>query len=508
MSVFGIDLGTSYSCVAKCDGTGHIEVKKPSAATESTTPSVVCFKDGNIYVGKAAKNNMHRYADRCFSFVKREMKNEYLQQELDGRKVSPVEIQACILRHIFHQANLEVRNTDREQEVRKAVITIPAMFNDIERERTKLAAELAGIEVLALIQEPTAAAISCNIGPTETILVFDLGGGTLDVSIVKNDYGNLTVLGTPAGDPNLGGKDWDEALVKLALRSEGKSLDSDGRSSREWAELMTKAEECKKQLSESPSVEFYTTRPEVETEITRAQFETVTHGLVERAMQLVDKAINAAGQPEINRFVLVGGSSNMPMILQNLVQRYSSTYSKGRPTREWISLSNPHQAIAEGAAKYAGMLDGLLHNNINLQDKATHSYGFVVKHKGEEKVHNEILCTDPIVISHRKLDYMTASDNQISAKLCLIENESTDDNIDYDGKKPLVVGQIEWGYPVPKDTKVSIILSRDSNGIINVHAECQGKEIDFDTRAAKHIVDLDTRRQIEATIRLMKSAEK
>lgn len=511
MSVFGIDLGTCYSCVAKCDNNGNIEVKNDLKTSSPTTPSVVMFKDGVPVVGKAAKNSMANKPENCFSFVKREMNKEYLEQEIKigelSRKVSPAEIQACILRYIFNNANTVVRNTDRESAVTQAVITVPAMFNDTQREKTKLAAQMAGIDVLALVQEPTAAAISYNIRHNETILVFDLGGGTLDVSIVRNEFGVHSVLGVPAGNPNLGGKDWDEALVNHVLKKKGLSLSSFSRSSKEWALLMKTAEDVKKDLTGMDEADFtIPIAPFDNVIVTRSEFETVTRSLVVKAMEIVDKAIANANAPTINRFVMVGGSSLMPMIKRSLEQRYSSKYANGRATKDWLVVSDPDQAIAKGAAKYAGMLAGLNKNNITIRDMATHSYGFRCYRSGTDTliVLNKILSSDPIEINDRRFSLYTRYPNQTVLAITIIENDRTDDEFDFHDEPILIERNMQLPPNLPKDTEIFYVLNRDKNGIIDVHVECQGRELQF---KAKEIVSCSIKQQIEETMREMRNAE-
>lgn len=511
MSVFGIDLGTCYSCVAKCNDKGVIDVKNDLDTGLATIPSVVLYEKGVPVVGRAAKNSMVLKAGECFSFVKREMNKEYLEQELPSgsygsRKVSPAEIQACILRHLYHNANTVVKNTDREPEVTKAVVTVPAMFNDTEREKTKLAAQMAGIDVLALVQEPTAAAIAYNIRHGETILVFDLGGGTLDVSIVQNNLGNHKVLGVPAGNPQLGGKDWDEALANHVLRKQGISLSSFSRSSKEWARLMKTAEETKQVLTGFNEAEFNTAIPHVEAMITRSEFENVTSPLMEKALEIVDKAIANAGHPIIDRFVLVGGSSRMPMIKRRLQQKYEAEYGRGRRTEDWLVISDPDQAIAKGAAIYAGVLSGLVSRQISIEDKATHSYGFRcwVKETDTLIICNEILSTDPIVINDKRFKYLTSVPNQNVLAIAIYENDRTEYQFNLTDETVLIEKKMPLPPNLPEDTPIHYILNRDINGIIDVHVECQGRELQF---KAKEVVSDEIRRQIEETIRKMKAAE-
>lgn len=520
MSVFGIDLGTCYSCVAVCDETGHIEVKTPMNQTEPTVPSVVSFEnDGTPIVGRAARTRLMARDESSIDAVKREMNEEFCKKELKingaKRKVSPAEISACVLRYLFYNANKVVVNQDRKPEVRQAVITIPAMFNDTQREKTKLAAEKAGIEVLGLLQEPTAAAISYNIKHGETILVFDLGGGTLDVSIVKNDLGALTVLGVPAGDINLGGKDWDESMVNFALKTVGQDPQTINHEKKDWARLMNVAEECKKVLTQSSETDFEINLPSAGlysefVTITRSQFEKVTRPLVERAMTLVERAIENADTPVIDRFVLVGGSSCMPMILRALEQKFSARYAKGRRTEDWLVLSDPAQAIAKGAAKYAGILSGVLNGSYSIVDKATHSYGFRCgkdDNSDDLVIANMIYSTDPMVISNRHYALQTRYDNCEAVTLAIIENDSGEEVMDYNDEPVLVSVELPLPPNTPARSMIKIILNRDNNGIINVVAECNGSKIEFESQKTNQ-VSSSIQQQIEKTIKKMKSAEK
>lgn len=515
MSVFGIDLGTCYSCVAMCDDSGHVEVKTPISQTEPTVPSVVSFnEDGTPIVGSIAKKRLMSKDESSIDEVKREMNQEYCNKELKiggaKRKVSPAEISACILRHLFFNANKVVTNTDRAPQVKKAVITVPAMFNDTQREKTKLAAEKAGIEVLGLLQEPTAAAISYNIKHGETILVFDLGGGTLDVSIVKNDLGTLEVLGVPAGDLKLGGKDWDTALANEAARAIGKNPDSIDHNKREWAKLMEKAEEVKKQLTQDVEADFEVISDEYIT-ITRSQFETWTKPLVNRAIKIVEEAIKNAGNPSIDRFVLVGGSSRMPMVKRALEQKFSLKYSRNRKTDDWLVLSNPDLAIAMGAARYAGILSGISRGMYSIVDKATHSYGFRccradVKDREVLIVQNSIFSSDPMVISDRPCYLATRYDNASSVALTIIENASNEKEFDFNNEPVLVSADLKLPPHTPKGSTIKIMLNRDMNGIIHVEAECNGSKIAFKTKKTNE-VSASVIKNMEDSIRKMRAKE-
>lgn len=515
MSVLGIDLGTTYSCVARCDNSGHVEILNPQNQVEPTVPSVVSFnEDGTPIVGRTAKNRLIKRDLSTIDVVKREMNNEYCNKRLKiagiTRQISPLEASACILRHLFFNANKVLVNQYRESQSTKAVISIPAAYNDTQREKTKLAAQLAGMEVLALIQEPTAAAISYNINNNETILVFDLGGGTLDVSIVRNEFGDYRVLGVPAGDVHLGGKDWDEAMVKHVLRKLSINPDNIDKNGSDWARLMQEAEDRKKELSDTQETDFNVVLPQKNDSvaITRSEFETITSGLVQKTIDIVKKAIENSGFPEINRFVLVGGSSRMPMITKNLSKEFATRYAKGRENKEWLAVSDPDLAIAKGAAKYAGMLVKSIGNGLDLGsgDKATHSYGFQCYEKDTDKriVLNEILSTDPIEIYDKQFELATRYENQQVIRTTIIENVHTETEFDYHDEPILLERDMDLPPNVPKGTIIYYTLNRDKNGIISVRVECQGRELEF---KAKEIVSDIILSQTKDTIRKMKDVE-
>ena len=515
MSVLGIDLGTTYSCVASCDLEGHVEMLTFEREKSPTIPSVVAFQDdGTPFVGQKAKNGLMINAEKAIDAVKREMNSEYCKKDIkiNGifRKVSPIEASSCILRHLFYNANKTIREIYNDKEASKAVVTIPAAFNDNQREKTKLAAELAGIEVLGLLQEPTAAAIAYNIKPEETILVFDLGGGTLDVSIVKyeKDKSNsYSVLGTPAGDVHLGGKDWDEALVLHVLRKANIDPETIDKHGRYWALLMHEAENRKIELTDNLETKFSITLPEVNKIISvrRSEFETITASLVRRAVEIVDKAISNANNAIIDRFVLVGGSSRMPMIIKTLEKEFLSKISNNRLLKDWISLEDPDYAIAKGAAKYAGLLIKKSKNDINVNDKTTRSYGFKAMRQAKEIVLNIIYADDDCVVDNRSFSLTTRRDNQEKLDIIIVENDSNKDEIDYDCYNPLVKKSLRLPPNTPKGTDVDFIVSRDKDGIVHVEAGCGKNILSFQ---AKEIAEEIIIQQTKETINKMLNKEK
>lgn len=514
MSVFGIDLGTTYSCVASCDPKGHVEMLTFEREKNPTIPSVVAFQDdGTPFVGQKAKNGLMINAEKSIDAVKREMNSEYCEKELiiNGvlRRLSPIEPSSCILRHLYYNANKTLKYIYNESETNKVVVTIPAAFNDSQREKTKLAAELAGMEVLGLLQEPTAAAIAYNIKPEETILVFDLGGGTLDVSVVKYEKernNSYTVLGTPAGDVHLGGKDWDEALVLHALRKANVDPDKIDKHGRYWALLMHEAENRKIELSSNLETQFSITLPGITqiVPIRRSEFETITASLVRRAIKIVEKAISNAKNAEIDRFVLVGGSSRMPMIIKTLEKEFLCKISNHRLLKDWISLEDPDFAIAKGAAKYAGMLNNKNNDNINVNDKTTRSYGFKAMRQSKEIVINIIYSDDNCVVDNRSFTLTTRRDNQEKMDIVIVENDSIEDEIAFDCFNPLIQKSLVLPHNTPKGTGVDFIVSRDKNGIVHVEAGCGKNILSFQ---AKEVAEDYIIKQVKETIQKMINKE-
>jgi len=512
MSVFGIDLGTTYSCVARCSDKGEIDVLTFQKHKTPTVPSVVSYKDdGTPFVGQAAKNNLMVHAEKAIETVKREMNFEYCSKELNiggiYRKISPIEPSACILRHLFYNSNKTLKDVYRESASKKVVVTIPAAFNDTQREKTKLSAELAGMDVLGLLQEPTAAAISYNIMPNETILVFDLGGGTLDVSIVKYENNTYNVLGTPAGDVHLGGKDWDEALVNYVLRKANVEPEKIDKHGRYWAILMQEAENRKIELTDKLSTEFAVNLPEISSliSISRSEFEIITAPLVKRTVNVVKKALENVKDAKVDRFVLVGGSSRMPMIIKTLEKEFLHIISQHRLLTEWISLEDPDYAIAKGAAKYAGILERKGSNDLNVIDRTTRSYGFRAMRGDKHIVMNLIYSDDECKVNDRTFTLTTRMDNQERMDIIIIENESNNDEIPFDSSNPLIIKSLKLPNNTPKGTEVNFVVNRDANGIIHVEAECGGNDISFQ---AREIAESSIIQQVKETINKMIITEK
>ena len=346
MTTFGIDLGTTYSCISYCDDSGHAKVIR-NANGDETTPSVVYFEDAdNIVVGRYAKDVAKLYPESVVSLIKREMGKSW-EREFHGRTHTPESVSAVILRKLAEYASAETGET-----VSDVVITVPAYFGVAEREATRRAGELAGLNVLNVIQEPIAAALHYEAelaARDQNILVFDLGGGTFDTTVIKVAEGDVRAVCTD-GDNGLGGADWDEKLADFLMEDFlEENPDSAAEGNEEFAqEQLIAAEEIKKSLSTATSrrhaMRFGSDSCRVE--VTRAELENLTSVLLDRAMDITARIVETARDSGIDHFdlvLLVGGSSRMPAVAARLHEQFGFT------TR----LHEPEQAVAKGAARFA-----------------------------------------------------------------------------------------------------------------------------------------------------------
>ena len=341
--VFGIDLGTTYSCVSYVGETGKPEIV-PNENFERTTPSVVWFDGSRVVVGSEAKESTRVDANNVCSFIKRSMGDETFYAEYGGTRYSPEEISSFILRKLVQDASRTLG-----EEIRDVVITCPAYFFVKERNATKRAGELAGLNVLQIVNEPTAAAISYGISGDDrdkTVLVYDLGGGTFDVTSIRFSKDSVDVLCTD-GDHRLGGKDWDDRLARLLVErfQDETGCDFDFYGSQEaLSELFLVAEKIKKQLSvrDKASERVTVEGDSARIEITRDEFEAATSDLLNRTLDFARNAIALTREKGafIDEIVLVGGSSKMPAVAASVEREFGI-----KP-----KLFDPDEAVAKGAA--------------------------------------------------------------------------------------------------------------------------------------------------------------
>jgi molecular chaperone DnaK len=351
MATYGIDLGTTYSCIAYVDKTGRPVVIK-NANGDDTTPSVVWFESpDNVVVGRQAKDSAVLFPDLVAQLVKREM-GQSVSYCFHGQEHTPESVSALILRELARAAGEQAGET-----VTDVVITVPAYFGVLEREATRKAGQIAGLNVLDVLAEPVAAALDyqalADSSGVRHIFVYDLGGGTFDTTVIRIDGHNIEVVCTD-GDHHLGGADWDNKIIEFLLNGftdQNPGLDPDpGGDEQFMQELATAAEQLKKALS-TAMTRRYNARfagAIAQLELTREQLENLTSELLERTMEIAERTIATARQKGINGFddvLLVGGMSLMPVIAQTLKERF------GLQAR----LQDPHLAVAKGAALFALM---------------------------------------------------------------------------------------------------------------------------------------------------------
>lgn len=355
--IFGIDLGTTYSCIAYVDEFGKA-VTIRNADGEMTTPSVVYFEDTEKQiVGTEAKTSMVMEPENTVAFIKREMGTDF-RREIHGVSYSPQEISSKILKKVVGDANAALREQGilkQDEEIKKAVITCPAYFGMAEKDATKNAGIIAGLDVLDIINEPTAAAINygvVNADQKKNVLVYDLGGGTFDVTIISIGGNSINVVCT-GGDPKLGGKDWDNQLKDYLVERWKKEMDTDEDISEDLetlSALMESAEKAKKTLSTKDTAKIIVNHEgeRMKAEITREMYDNMTGRLLERTIELTNSCLTEAEKKgislaQIDEILLVGGSSRMPQVKAMVEKTY------GKPT----NLFDPDEAVAKGAALYA-----------------------------------------------------------------------------------------------------------------------------------------------------------
>ena len=467
-AVIGIDLGTTNSCVATIEGGKAVVI--PNSEGSRTTPSVVAFtKDGERLVGVTAKRQAVTNSERTIISVKREMGTDW-NKDIDGEDYSPQEVSAFVLQKLKADAE-EYLGT----EVKQAVVTCPAYFSDSQRQATKDAGRIAGLEVLRIINEPTAAALAYGVDKEEdqTVLVYDLGGGTFDVSILEiyqvDGQPQIEVKAT-SGDNRLGGDDFDEAVMEWIVsefkKSTGIDLEKDLQA---MSRIREAAEKAKIELSGTPSTQinlpFITMRdgqPEhLDMPLTRSKFEKLTSSLVERTMSPTRQAMKDASikKGDVDKVLLVGGSTRIPAVQQEIEKEVGKAPFKG---------INPDEAVAMGAALQAGIIGGdegvtaVLLLDVTPLTLGIETLGGVT---------TTMIERNTTIPSRRSETFSTAADNQPAVEVHVLqgEREFAKDNITLGRFHLMGIPAAPRGIP-----QIEVTFDIDANGIVNVSAKDLG----------------------------------
>ena len=485
--IIGIDLGTTNSAVAVLEGNEAKIIANPEG--NRTTPSVVAFKNGEIQVGEVAKRQAVTNLN-TISSIKRHMGDASYKVEIEGKQYTPQEISAMILQYLKGYAEEYLG-----EKVEKAVITVPAYFNDAQRQATKDAGRIAGLEVERIVNEPTAAALAYGLDKVdheEKILVFDLGGGTFDVSILELGDGVFDVLST-AGDNHLGGDDFDNKIIEVLVaefkRDNGIDLSQDKMA---MQRLKDAAEKAKKDLSGVTSTQIslpFITAGEagplhLEVTLTRAKFDQLTLDLVERTKEPVRRALSDAGlsASEIDQVILVGGSTRIPAVVEAVRKETGKEPNKS---------VNPDEVVAMGAAIQGGVISGDV-KDIVLLDVTPLSLG--IETMGG--VFTKLIDRNTTIPTSKSQVFSTAADNQPAVDVHVLQGERpmAADNKTLGRFQLTDIPAAPRGVP-----QIEVTFDIDKNGIVNVRAKDlgTGKEQTITIKSSSGLTDEEIERMVK-----------
>ncbi|MDQ4004984.1 MAG: molecular chaperone DnaK [Actinomycetota bacterium] len=466
----GIDLGTTNSVVAVLEGGEPVVI--PNAEGSRITPSVVGFsKTGEILVGEVAKRQAITNPDRTIRSIKRHMGSHEWSQDIDGKQWTPQEISAQILGKLKRDAEAYLGDS-----VTQAVVTVPAYFDDAQRQATKEAGQIAGLEVLRIINEPTSASLAYGLDKQsdQTILVFDLGGGTFDVSLLEIGEGVFEVKAT-SGNTQLGGDDWDQAVIDWMVRefknAHGVDLANDRMALQRLKEAAEKAKIELSQVAESTiNLPFVTATNEgplhLEMKLTRGEFERMTEDLVQQLEGPFNQAVKDWGKDvsEIDHVILVGGSTRMPMVSE-LVKRLTG----GKDPHKGV---NPDEVVSVGAAIQAGVLKGEV-KDVLLLDVTP--LGLGIETKGG--IFTKLIERNTTIPTKKSEIFTTAEDSQTQVEVHVLQGEA--ETVFSPGARSLGRFHLVGIAPAPRGMpQIEVAFDIDANGIVNVSAKdtATGKE--------------------------------
>lgn len=478
----GIDLGTTFSAVASVDDSGRAVVLK-NGNEETLTPSVVWFNEEGVIVGSEAKEMQAMGEDNIASFFKRNMGDPNFSLHFHGINYSAQDISAVLLKKLKEDAEAALGTS-----VEKAVITVPAYFNNLQREATISAGQEAGLEVLRIINEPTAAAIAFGISRPaneQTVLVYDLGGGTFDVTIMKTAAEEIIVLGTD-GDHELGGKNWDDRIVNWVAQKFEEEFGIDPLSdSLSFNEILVRAENAKKQLSTRDSTRIIITHEgeKGRYDLNRSTFEEITTDLLERTQMLVDRLLEdiQLSWKDIDGVLLVGGSTRMPMVSNWILGITGEVPMRGINVDEAVALGAAIQAnLDANPPKDTELLS--LASAPKIRDVMSHSLGLVAENEDRSKYINSIIIpkNNPIPSEHtRPYQLFTRPGDGNELEVLMLQGEN---------KRPLdcqIIGRYIFSniqHQEGKSVVLDVSYAYDSNGVIKVQAKQRSTGKDLNLR--------------------------